>query len=480
MTDLTEEEVLLAARGYIDAAEEAGVATGRRLKVTRASEITMRGTRWLWEEPVGQDAVARFMSPLPPARWLPLGGLCLLGGREGIGKTTWAYRIAAQVTTGTLPGSFHGQPRSVVVAATEDDWARTIVPRLVAAGADLARVLRVDAIEDDHVSGLTLPADVGALQRLCAREGVVLILLDPLMGTISGALDTHKDAEVRQALEPLSRLAHDGQMTILGLIHVNKSQGSDLLTRLMASRAFSAVARAVLFASKEEPEPGADEKPHETFLLGQAKNNLAAKVPHSVRYHIEGVKVGHDDDLNEAIWSSHIVVDGRADGRIDDLMTAQESRSAQRDTPRDRACKWLRGYLTGKGAVESATVKAAGRAEGFSDPTIKRASTDLEIVVSYLPGANRTAWTLPTFVMAEPVEPVDLFEPVEPVVQSGTERPTGSTGSAAQSPREAEPVPDPVCCGDRGAGGPLATEGGPLQPRCQFCVNSPTYYKRGG
>lgn len=458
--------------------------TGRQLKVTRASEITMRAVRWLWEEEVEQTAVARYMCPIPPAKWLPLGGLCLLGGREGIGKTTWAYRIAAQATTGTLPGSFLGQPRSVVVAATEDDWARTIVPRLVAAGSDLERVIRVDAEEDGYISGLTLPADVAALRRLCEHEDVALVLLDPLMGTISGVLDTHKDAEVRRALEPLSRLAHDGQMTVLGLIHVNKSQGSDLLTRLMASRAFSAVARTVLFATKEEPEPGAEQPQHETFLFGQAKNNLAAKVPHSVKYHIDGMKVGYDEELGEDIRSSYIVVDGTTDGRIDEIISAQENRAAPRETVSDRAEKWLREYLAGKGAVPSETVKEDGADAGFNARTLQRLLVDVGVLVTPLPGTNnKTAWTLRAPIRAVATDTLvttDTLVATVADIQNGMNRGVATVATSVKAPARA--VATPVaevsagsetgrCCGSR------AAAGAPLVNACKLCSKSPTFWR---
>jgi hypothetical protein len=43
--------------------------------------------------------------------------------------------------------------------------------------------------------------------------------------------------------------------------------------------------------------PGPIAKLHETFLLGQPKNNLAAKVPFALRYHIEGTLVAYDEEL---------------------------------------------------------------------------------------------------------------------------------------------------------------------------------------
>jgi predicted ATP-dependent serine protease len=66
----------------------------RRLKATKASDIAMRATRWLWE--VGEHC------------WIPLGELVGLGGREGVGKSTVCTHLAAKVTKGELPGDYYG------------------------------------------------------------------------------------------------------------------------------------------------------------------------------------------------------------------------------------------------------------------------------------------------------------------------------------------------------------------------------------
>ena len=92
--------------------------------------ITLRPVRWLWTER------------------LPVGAFALVGGREGVGKSILVYTLAADITQGTLPGVFHGTPKAVIVAATEDSWEHTIAPRLLAAGADLAKVYRADIIDD--------------------------------------------------------------------------------------------------------------------------------------------------------------------------------------------------------------------------------------------------------------------------------------------------------------------------------------------
>src|SRR5262245_61295824 len=98
---------------------------------------------------------------------LPPGALVLLACRECLGKTTAAYTLAAEATKGTLPGRYEGSPRTVIVAATEDSWEHTIVPRLTAAGADLQKVARV-RVETQAIGKveLSLPDDITALGNL--------------------------------------------------------------------------------------------------------------------------------------------------------------------------------------------------------------------------------------------------------------------------------------------------------------------------
>ena len=95
-------------------------------------------------EPVGtlaKDVTPERVSWLNRGR-LALGKITILDGDPGLGKSTAALDIAARITTGRpLPGSSVATaPRGVVVLSAEDGAADTIVPRLMAAGADLGRV----------------------------------------------------------------------------------------------------------------------------------------------------------------------------------------------------------------------------------------------------------------------------------------------------------------------------------------------------
>jgi hypothetical protein len=108
------------------------------------------------------------------------------------------------------------------------------------------------------------------------------------MSRFDSTLDTHKDAEVRLALEPLVRVADVTGAAILGLIHVNKSMSTDRLTTVMASRAFAAVARAVLFVMKDPDD--------ETIrYFGQPKNNLGRTDLPTLTFRIESALAAQTD-----------------------------------------------------------------------------------------------------------------------------------------------------------------------------------------
>src|SRR5579864_8847025 len=107
-----------------------------------------------------------------PVRWLaeeviPLGKLTLIGGDGGHGKSSITLHLAACVTQGRCAFGLHYTPperADVLLVSCEDDLADTVVPRLLAAGADLARVHRVEGIRGDD--GKLLPFSLAYLEQV--------------------------------------------------------------------------------------------------------------------------------------------------------------------------------------------------------------------------------------------------------------------------------------------------------------------------
>lgn len=342
----------------------------RAIHLTPASRIMIRPVRWLWGERIA------------------LGTLCLVGGREGVGKSLLTYTLASQLTRGTLPGVYLGLSKSVIISASEDSWEHTIVPRLMAAGADLARVFRIDVTTSDgNESALQLPVDLKELQRAILEQDAALVVLDPLLSRLSTDLDTHKDADVRVALEPVVKLADASGCAAIGLIHVNKSASSDPLTMLMGSRAFAAVARSVLFVMTD-PDDATKR------LMGQAKNNLGRVDLPTLAFKISGAKVA--DTIEGEVWTGRVDWLGDSTRTLSDAI-AVSSGTATEQTERNEAAEWMTQYLESVGgACDSFVLKKAGNRAGHSTRTLQRARVKIGLIISTFGFPKQTGWALPS------------------------------------------------------------------------------------
>ena len=392
---------------------------------------------------------------------LPRGCLALLAGREGIGKSLIAYWLAAQLTRGTLPGCWLGEPKTVIVCATEDSWKHTITPRLLAAGADISRVKRTRVVTEEHEDlSLSLPDDVNALTDVITECGDVgLLLLDPLISRLDARLDTHKDADVRAALEPLAALADRTGIGVVGLIHVNKGSHTDPLTSIMASRAFAAVARAVAYAIVDRDDPA-------ERLLGVPKNNLGRDDLPTLRYRIETVYVGQsvtDKPVHgpRIVWAGE---DGRsvADVMDDNASGGNADRSAIED-----ATAWLEHHLAHHGGLQaSREVKAAGKAAGHAEATLKRAAKRLQVESRAVGYPRQTYWILPG---TQPDQDDPRSDHAQSAHRPGESDPTEPTG-----PRHARrPRQDPLfAVGSRNPIGSVSSVGS--DPPCARADWTPT------
>lgn len=404
---------------------------GRQVSVTWASGIALRRVKWCWE---GRLAV---------------GTLGLLAGPEGLGKSTVACTIGAELTRGNLPGEHQGRPRPVLVAATEDSWSHTIAPRFLAAEADLSRVGRIDVTVGDHTLPISLPDDLEGLARLIGDTGAALLILDPLISRLSAQLDSHRDGEVRQALEPLVAIAEETGVAIVGLIHHNKSGRSDPLDLVMASKAFTAVARSVHTVIRDP-----DDETGRQRYFGTPKNNLGTIDLPTLTFTIEP----HVYETSEGDGSTGRIAWGPTHAeRIDDLLRRAQSKAEGKVTKTDKATEWLRDHMEANGGVVWAHEAmeafrqwwAANEKGSVSDDTLRKEATKRLDVSHEKVATGGWRWHLPEqggkgergkqtpnpspLVCKGESEPdVPKSSPFPP---SNTRSPQGGKGERGKSPR---------------------------------------------
>lgn len=367
---------------------EAGKSNGARsLRVTWAATIEPEPVDWLWVDisatnmgmagstPDPYNAVEDIACVAAGRTWtppevetegrIPCGMVTIAAGREGSGKSSFGIWLTAHVTRGTLPGSHYGNPRKVFYLATEDSWKHTLVPRLMAAGADLSMVARIEVVAHEVASvTLSLPDDIGLLNDSITEHDVALVVIDPLMSTLNGKLSANDSREVRTALEPLAAMADKTRAAVVAIAHFNKATGLDSLSRITGSGAFKDVARAgMVFGNDGEDR-----------VFTQPKNSVGRSDLPSLKYTIRQATI---DTPSGRMSTGKFVFTGLAQRTVDEAM-ADERRGGGGQGRRSEVAEFLINYISEHadeqtGEVDTTEVIAAGKDKGFTENQIIQA-----------------------------------------------------------------------------------------------------------
>jgi putative DNA primase/helicase len=317
-----------------------------------ASDIEPVAIDWLWQG------------------WLAIGKLHILAGMPGQGKTSLALSIAAIVSSGSSwPDGSKGNAGIVLIWSGEDDIKDTLLPRLMACGANRSNCYFIDGRRD---GGIKLPfdptTDLRALQEKALEIGnVKLIIIDPIVSVIAG--DSHKNSEVRRGLQPIVDLANSLGAAVLGISHFSKGgAGSDPASRVVGSIAFAAVARVVLVAAKVISALG-----EVTHIFARSKSNIGPD-DGGFSYEIEQVEVEPGIVASQVVWGEKV------HGSALDLISApQTQNSAEKTNKKSEAVELLRTLLVSDCWTPASTCQETMILAGFSEKQIWTASKKLDI-----------------------------------------------------------------------------------------------------
>ena len=140
--------------------------------------------------------------------------------------------LAAAVTAGGAWPCNDGKAElgDAIILSAEDDAADTIVPRLLAAGADTNRVHIVSAVRGDDGKGhrlFNLQADLGLLEETVRKVGTVrLVVIDPISSYLGRGIESHNNTDVRGVLEPVSEIASRLRVAVVAVSHFNKNSSA--------------------------------------------------------------------------------------------------------------------------------------------------------------------------------------------------------------------------------------------------------------
>jgi putative DNA primase/helicase len=212
---------------------------------------------------------------------------------------------------------------------------------------------------------------------------VVLVIIDPISSYL-GKTDSHKNAEVRGVLEPLSAMADRTGVAVLSVTHFSKAgsvNNAKALHRFIGSIAFVGAPRAAFIVIED-----AEDKNRRLFL--HAKNNLAEPA--------QGLAFGlRQTMIKEGLFASHVRWE------VEPVtVTANEALAAEKEGTRTKKIEEAKTFLKdilADGPVAQTQIEADAEDAGHSWATVRRAKKKLKLNVireGFGPGSV-SYWALP-------------------------------------------------------------------------------------
>ena len=323
-----------------------------KVELIKCSTIKPEAVTWLWEG------------------YIPCGALNLAGGDPGHGKSTFALELAARVSRGQLEGEFKGTPQDVLILSAEDSPTTTIIPRLIAAGADLERVSIVK-------TAIALPYCLSEIEKNLGTAR--LLVLDPFEAYLPEGVNPWRNPDLRRVLAPVSEFAERTNIAILIISHLNKRRDPNVIYRYSDSVAKVAAARSA-FVFVRDPDNS------ETFIFVQTKNNLGPQAM-PIKYRIEGTVIKYE---GISIETQRLVWLGKAEVDVTSLLNqTREEREVLQE-----AIEFLEATLS-EGPRSSNEVINEAKELGISLPTLKRAKRQLGVVSCKQGFKSGWTWELP-------------------------------------------------------------------------------------
>ena len=334
------------------------MSSGASTRAVPASQIEMQAVEWL----------------LPG--WVPFGSVTLLAGDPGLGKSLLSINLAARLSRGEIGG---GQAASLLVTA-EDSLQHVVVPRLVAAKAELDQIyLGSVPCTNGLDQRLAFPQDADRLRQLIDETSARFVVIDPLMAHLPGTVNSWRDQSVRHALAPIAQLAEATNAAIVLICHLNKGQGTDPLKRIGGSIGIAAAARSVLLLGRHPSDPEGDDR-----VLAHVKSNMG-RLEESRLVTIKPASIKPD-----GVKTATARINGRVKVAADELLVERAPGAAR--TARNQGIEYLRDVLE-SGPKPVKTLREGARERGISPSTLKRARKDLCLVT--VKDGTEALWQLP-------------------------------------------------------------------------------------
>ncbi len=303
-------------------------------------------------------------------QFIPADTLIVLAGKVGLGKTTAALSVAANIASGVIPiVGGEREPRNILMLTNEDSESH-VRQSFVQLGGNLSR-LYVEDEESDHPWGLDnipdLEAHIGALKP-------ALVIIDSLSTHKPQKCDLNSHGDIAPVLVALRKVATKSSCAILVIHHLNKLRTTDPIEKISGSIGITATARHVLVVATH-PEDSS------LRVIAVAKTNLVKPGAPSFQFRLDPFG-----------W------EGVSEFKVEDLLPSQETT----ENAPNAADEFLRTILL-RGPMTTDQIVELGSRKRISRAALYKAKKRLGITGDRGAFQGVATWALPSISLVAPV-----------------------------------------------------------------------------
>jgi hypothetical protein len=245
----------------------------------------------------------------------------------------------------------------------EDDAGDTIIPRLIAAGADLSKVHLIEDVvesEDGELSTLSIDGHMDEIHQRVVAAGAALLIIDPI-SSFMGNRDAHKDTAVRALINKIRRYAIEGNYAVLLVTHFNKpgERSASAIYRIMGSIAFQAGPRSSFALIRDPTDPDYRLFLPIKFNLGPDQQGFRCCIEADMKQRLRPPPA-------RLVWDKDAVED-----RVDEILTQASPREQAKKAKKAKIAEWLHSRVPPGKMVHSIKFNDEAMKRGYGEKLVR-------------------------------------------------------------------------------------------------------------
>lgn len=303
--------------------------------------------------------------------YIPQGFVTIIEGDPSLGKTYAAMSIAASISTGrSLPGTKERKCGKVLIMSAEDDPRITLRPRIDGLGGNPKKIFYAEEFFTFDDNGLDI------LERNIRRIKPLLIVIDPIVAYMGSDVDMNRANETRPLFKKLGDIASEYSCSILLVRHLTKASKEKSIYRGLGSIDMIAAVRSAILVDKDLDDP----------------KNIRAVMHHKHNLSERGQTLLYRITSSDKRPGSKFEWLGTASYDVDEHHR-QQQRSPGPSGEKGKGAEALLKRILAEGPVAANKLFLAGKDEGFSQKTLRRAKKKLSVKATKK--ADGWWWELP-------------------------------------------------------------------------------------